>query len=256
VSILSKDIDRNSEEFIGVDLHVHTPASFCYKGEKNDAEYLKILRLYSDKNIKLIAITDHNTLKGYFKFLELKREINEKIKVLKPYATQYADLNTELEILESEYKLFEDVCILPGVEFEATPGIHLLFVFDPASDLSCVEQLLIKAGYTAEIQGREVPDILSDMDVIKSLNEAANLGAIIIAAHADSNKGIYNDLKPGNYRAQVFKSSFLTAISYKNSHSRMKMETWLQNEEYKRREPIAFIQSSDYHGGKIGRAHV
>jgi hypothetical protein len=249
VSILSKDIDRNSEEFIGVDLHVHTPASFCYKGEKNDAEYLKILRLYSDKNIKLIAITDHNTLKGYFKFLELKREINEKIKVLKPYATQYADLNTELEILESEYKLFEDVCILPGVEFEATPGIHLLFVFDPASDLSCVEQLLIKAGYTAEIQGREVPDILSDMDVIKSLNEAANLGAIIIAAHADSNKGIYNDLKPGNYRAQVFKSSFLTAISYKNSHSRMKMETWLQNEEYKRREPIAFIQSSDYHGG-------
>ncbi len=238
-----------AEEFVGVDLHVHTPASHCYKGEKSNAEYLEILRRYCEKNIKLIAITDHNTIKGYLQLLELKREISEKINVLKPYAEQYPDLKIELQKLESNYELFESICILPGVEFEATPGIHLLFIFDPTSDPSRINQLLLDAGYTTELQGREVLDIPANMDVIKAITEANSLGAIVIAAHADSNKGIYNDLKPGNYRAQVFKSSCLIGISYKSANSREKMEAWLQNDEYKRREPIAFIQSSDYHGG-------
>lgn len=30
--------------FIAIDLHIHTPASKCYEGDKTDQEYINILR--------------------------------------------------------------------------------------------------------------------------------------------------------------------------------------------------------------------
>lgn len=32
------------DEFYKVDLHIHTPASTCYKGTKDDEEYFRILK--------------------------------------------------------------------------------------------------------------------------------------------------------------------------------------------------------------------
>ncbi|HHV36008.1 MAG TPA: hypothetical protein GXX59_10645, partial [Syntrophomonadaceae bacterium] len=61
----------NNGEFVAVDFHVHTPSSTCYKGEKTDDEYLEILRRYSEKEVRVIAITDHNSIRGYKKILEI-----------------------------------------------------------------------------------------------------------------------------------------------------------------------------------------
>lgn len=58
--------------FIPVDLHVHTPASKCYKGMTNDEEYINIIQNYFKKGIRVIAITDHNTVKGYKELCRIK----------------------------------------------------------------------------------------------------------------------------------------------------------------------------------------
>lgn len=238
-------IDQN---FIGVDLHVHTPASSCYKGEKIDKEYLEILKRYAEKDIKIIAITDHNTLKGYKKILSIKEELYNKKKVLEEYKDEVPDLQKKFDEINDDIDLFEKVMLLPGVEFEAKPGIHLLLIFNPNSDLDKIEDFLISAGYIEEQQGMEDPDIISRYGVDEVLDIVGNIGGTIIAAHADSNKGIYNELK-GSFRASIFRSDNLSAISYKSHKTLLRMKQLLHNTEYKREKPLAFIQSSDYHGG-------
>lgn len=63
------------EEFVKVDLHIHTPASICYKGKKDDEEYLRILRTAKKKDLRVIAITDHNSILGYNSLLRLKTKL-------------------------------------------------------------------------------------------------------------------------------------------------------------------------------------
>ncbi|WP_319404379.1 RNA-binding domain-containing protein [uncultured Anaeromusa sp.] len=245
----------SSDDFFKVDLHVHTPASGCYKGMKNDDEYHEIIRKYVEKDIKIIAITDHNSIKGYKKICLLKKDIENKIKIFNELVNKHSELTGELGIVTSELEelkekneVFKKITILPGVEFEASPGIHLLFIFDPMINLNLIDELLERAGYLPDGQGLETPDNISCFDVLEAIREAGRLGAIVIASHADSNKGIYNDLK-GKYRANVFRSDLLSGISYNSPRTRGKIEALLQNDDYKRNEPVAFIQCSDYHGG-------
>ncbi|HHV95273.1 MAG TPA: hypothetical protein GXX37_02170 [Clostridiaceae bacterium] len=242
--IMSSDLNK----FVGVDFHVHTPASQCYKGSKTDSEYIEILRRYVEKEVKVIAITDHNTLKGYRKLKEIEKEYINKLKYLSELSEKYPVIKTEYEQVKSKLELFSKLLILPGIEFEANPGVHLLLIFSPECDLSKVESFLIEAGYTDEVQGKEDPGIVPKCDVLSVLNEASSLGALVIAPHADSNKGIYNSLPKNQYRANVFRSNNLNAISYNNPITCQKMKVMLKNKEYKRESPVAFIQCSDYHG--------
>lgn len=246
-------IEEDINNFYGTDLHVHTPASYCYKGPKEDAEYIEILRRYSLKNIKVIAITDHNTLIGYKKLMSIKKELVNKLQYLEELCYKFPDLKGEYDIIKSELDLFNNILILPGIEFEANPGIHLLMIFNPDSDLNKAESFLLEAGYTEDIQGKENTGITPKFDVLNVFNKSSDLDVIIIASHADSEKGIYN-LEANHYRASIFRSSSLNGISYNNPINCQKMKGLLQNSEYKRQTPIAFIQCSDYHGtGEVGR---
>ena len=47
------------------ELHIHTPASKCYKGGKELTEYIKIVERAYELGLKIIAITDHNSIEGY-----------------------------------------------------------------------------------------------------------------------------------------------------------------------------------------------
>lgn len=238
---------KGNEKFLGADLHIHTPASNCYRGKKDDDEYLSILRRYFSKNIRIIAITDHNTIKGYKKLMEIRQNLGNEIAILEKYYKKYNTLRSEYDKAKKDFELFESMLIMPGIEFEANPGIHLLLIFDPKCDLSKLENFLTKAGYPDESRGQERIDTSPCLDIIGTLHQAHDLGALIIAAHADSDKGIYQALK-GQYRASIFKSPYLNAISYNNPSTCEKMKDLLENKDYKRDSPIAFIQSSDYHG--------
>ena len=58
-----------------MDLHIHTPASKCYKRDfqlmkrKNISKYLRYQAYES--GVSIIAITDHNTVKGYYEMIGL-----------------------------------------------------------------------------------------------------------------------------------------------------------------------------------------
>lgn len=58
----------NGTQFVKFDLHIHTPASYDFVMDKRKSEEENYLSLINDaiaENIKLIAITDHNTFNGY-----------------------------------------------------------------------------------------------------------------------------------------------------------------------------------------------
>jgi len=75
---------------------------------------------------------------------------------------------------KKKLELIDNILILPGVEIEVIPDIHILLIFDVNAD------------------------VLNLFDLLK------NEDVIVIAAHIDSNKGIYNKLE-GNYRGRVFR---------------------------------------------------
>ncbi len=234
-------------DFLGVDFHVHTPASFCYKGSRTDDEYLAIIRRYCERGVKVLAITDHNTIKGYRKFKQMKEKFQNKVDFLKDYINEYPDLYKEYEIVKKDLDLFSGVLVLPGVEFEANPGVHILLIFNLNIDLDTIEKFLVDSGYTEDTQGKENPDVVPRLDVLSLLNETSKFDCIVIAAHVDSDKGIYNCLE-GKYRASVFSSPFLHAISYNSPITQRKIKELLNNKEYRRENPLAFVQCSDYHG--------
>lgn len=239
---------KGYQDFIATDLHVHTPASKCYKGPRTDDEYFDLLRRFADKGVGVIAITDHNTFKGYHNLIRLRNELNSELKILEKY-------NSDENILESlaeKCSLFDKIFILPGVEFEASPGVHLLFIFDPDSDFIILEKFLEDAGYHSELQGLENPQNVSSVPYNLAIEHAHELGAIILAAHADSTKGIYNVLE-GLYRAKAFKCEGLIGIQYTNPKGLARIKQTLQNNEYQRTLPLAYLQCTDYHGEDSGR---
>ncbi|MDX9986687.1 MAG: hypothetical protein RBR99_04430, partial [Dehalococcoidales bacterium] len=67
-------------DFVKIDLHVHTPASSCYKGPKSDDEYLRILRFARSNDIKILGISDHNSIDGYKRILNIKEKLSNERK--------------------------------------------------------------------------------------------------------------------------------------------------------------------------------
>lgn len=236
-------------DFYAVDLHIHTPKSEDYKGDKSDSEYIRILREAHQKGLRIIAIGDHNTFKGYHKFLELKRGKEAEIRTLERYAPD----NPSLPSLKNELKLYTDVLILPSVELEARPGIHLVLLFDSTTSDEDLQNFLRVAGVTQEDEGKATLSKLINWDCEEAMETASKMGAIAIAPHADSTKGIYNELSRA-YRATIFKSTSLYAICFGSSLTKDKMRNLFRQKEYARNTAVSFIQVSDFHGGtdKVG----
>lgn len=244
---------NNIKDLVAVDLHVHTPYSKCYnlKGHEDiDDEYIDLLELYVKKEIKVIAITDHNSIGGYRHLMKIKEDAQIKIKILE----EVKHIDEVKKIIEREnYKLqlFNEICILPGVEFEANPGIHLLLLFNPEefngdNNIEKLEVFLQENGYPKEIQGCENPEV-SKKSAIDIIESAKALGAITIAAHVESNKGALENLPKGQARAQFFKSSALMAIQVVSLSKIDYIKELYKNSEYKREHLPAFVRCSDYH---------
>ena len=117
-----------------VDLHLHTPASIDYK-DKN-ANYIDILRRAEYRGIDIIAFTDHNSVGGYAAML---REI-ERLEFLDNSGRALAD---EMRLLAEYRRLLDKVLVLPGFEFTATFGFHILGIFPPETSVRYIEHLLL-----------------------------------------------------------------------------------------------------------------
>lgn len=243
-----------------MDLHIHTPASKCYKMccKSREDEYIKILDKAIEENIKIIAITDHNTFEGYF---EIKKILNANIALNKKY---------------------KDFLILPGIEI-SNFGTHYLAIFNNEKDYEKQKErlgvFLTEIGIDMEDRGNELSDAINvtPTQLLKKINEYEGIS---ILAHADASNGLLEKLlhptkkekgkegdedgwmKNGKSLAKIVTSEYLTAISLKNPECRRKLEyEILRSKSYKREKMIAIIYCSDAHsctpklkasGGQIG----
>lgn len=164
-----------------VDLHLHTPASIDYKDRS--ANYIDILRRAEYRGIDIIAFTDHNSVGGYAAML---KEI-DRLEFLEQSGRALAD---ELRLLAEYRRLLDKVLVLPGFEFTATFGFHILGVFPPETSVRYIEHLLLSLNVPPEVLETGDPAAGSTADVLEAYSVIEEAGGLAIAAHANAAHGV------------------------------------------------------------------
>jgi len=164
-----------------MDLHLHTPASDDYL--QPEIGYLDILQQAAKKGLDIIAFTDHNTVAGY-------RRMQEEIDQLK-LLQQLNRLLPEEETRLSEYqKLLKRMLVLPGFEFTATFGFHILAIFPKDKPLRDIEHLLLELNIPSDQLDEGSVTVGASVDVLTAYKAIHEAGGMAIAAHANSNNGV------------------------------------------------------------------
>ncbi len=172
---------KSRMQWYRVDLHIHTPASHDYLD--TNISYIDILRKAEHEGLDIIAITDHNTVHGYIAMMD---EI-EQLHFLERLGRANAD---ELRLLAEYRRLLDKILVLPGFEFTATFGFHILGIFSPELSPHYLEHLLYTLNVPPEAveEGNSVVGASSDvLTAYRIINEA---GGICIAAHANTTHGV------------------------------------------------------------------
>jgi hypothetical protein len=239
-------VTKMKNEFKRIDLHIHTPASEDYEGNKKDAkEYLRILRTAKSQRLSIIAITDHNSIEGYSKIKDLELSLSTERKELLTAGPSQAI--ERLSAIEKDLLSFQNILILPGVELEVRYNIHLLVIFNNTTPIDVIRKFICDAGYRPADFGKKVPSTLQAWDIFALYDESKKYDCLVIDAHTDSDKGIWNTLQ-GQSRINALKSSQLAAVCYKRETQRDNIQNLLDNvHEYKRGIPLSFVKFSDAH---------
>ncbi|MGH2560736.1 MAG: RNA-binding domain-containing protein, partial [Thermomicrobiales bacterium] len=162
-----------------VDLHIHTPASTDYK--QTNVSPLDILRQAEERGLDIIAISDHNSVRGY---ADMWREI-EDLEMLE-YLGRLND--DERRRLDEYRRLLARILVLPGFEFTATFGFHILAVFPEGTTVRMMEHLLLTLGVEEAKFGSG--EVGATTDVLRAYKVLHDHGALVIGAHANSTHGI------------------------------------------------------------------
>lgn len=230
---LYKRISRvnKSSKFYKCDLHIHTPASMdyqrCFSKEEEENEYRLFLENFIESDVDVIAITDHNTIDGYYKIKDLLEKDNE---------------------LKSKLR---NKLILPGVEITCY-GKHFLAIFPQNYKMSKLNALLIEAGIEIDEQGKESTsaDRFSPLILCEKVGE---YGGIVIIAHSDSDNGLLQDyFKSGNREVsfrgksieKILKSQAVHGICYNYEQN---LERLLDLRRNFKIEDISLLKASDSH---------
>ena len=163
------------------DLHLHSPASGDY--ENPQASYLDWLRTAAEKELDVVALTDHNTVAGVG---AIRREIEWLTRL------EQADRLTDEERarLTEWRELSKKVLVLPGFEFTATFGFHILGIFPPETSVRELEHVLLTLNVPAEKLDAGSTETGSATDVLTAYRVIHEAGGLAIAAHANSTHGV------------------------------------------------------------------
>lgn len=162
-----------------MDLHLHTPASVDY--QLGGVSTLDILRKAEERGLDIIAFTDHNSVRGY---AEMWREIEdlellEHLRRLNP---------AEAARLAEFRRLLDRILVLPGFEFTATFGFHILAIFPETTSIRMMEHLLLTLGVAEDRFGSG--EVGATSDVLRAYEILDEHGAIVIGAHVNSSHGV------------------------------------------------------------------
>jgi predicted metal-dependent phosphoesterase TrpH len=164
-----------------MDLHIHTPASSDYQEE--NVTYLDILKTAEARGVDILAFTDHNTVFGYKQMLE---EINDLEKMEKMGRIEPG----EKWRLEEYRRLWKKMLILPGFEFTATLGFHILGIFPPEKSIRELEFLLLSLRIPTEELDQGTLTVGASSDVSTAYRLIREAGGLVIAAHANTSHGV------------------------------------------------------------------
>ncbi len=162
-------------------MHVHTPASSDY--QETGVSYLDIVRQAESQGLDVMALTDHNTIAGYRKMQEEVRQLE----MLERLGRLSGEEKTHLQ----EYRrLRAKILVLPGFEFTATFGFHVLAIFSPDTDVREIEFLLRRLNIPMDKLDVGSSEVGATVDVLTAYRAIDETGGIVIAAHANSNNGV------------------------------------------------------------------
>ena len=164
-----------------VDLHIHPPASACY-AEPN-VTYLDILRKAEEKGLDIIAITDHNTVTGC---ATMAKEV-EELMLLERLNRLRAQ---EKQRLEEYRRLGDKVLVLPGFEFTATLGFHILGIFSEKTSIRELEYILLALNIPPDKLDAGSTEVGATTDVLTAYRIIDEAKGLVIAAHANSSHGV------------------------------------------------------------------
>jgi hypothetical protein len=232
----------SQRQWYRMDLHLHTPASIDYK--QPNVTYLDFLLKAEEKNLDIIAFADHNTANGYARYLEEVEslELLERLKRLR---------DDERKRLEEYRRLREKILILPGFEFTATLGFHILGIFPPDTTVRELEHLLLSLRVPPDKLDQGSGEVGATTDALTAYRMINEAGGLVIAAHANSSHGV---AMPGfdfggQTRIAYTQDSNLHALEVTDLDSKSRRRTAVffsgTKPEYPRR--MHCIQGSDAH---------
>jgi hypothetical protein len=237
-----RNSNNPSRQWRRMDLHLHTPASNDY--QEPDISYLDILRRAEIRGLDIIAFTDHNTIAG---FAAMKEEIKQLL-----WLESLDRMRTDEQRRLDEYRrLLSKILVLPGFEFTATFGFHILGIFPSETPINYIEHLLLTLNIPPEKLGEGSSTVGATSDVLTAYRVINDAGGIVIAAHANSNHGVVMrglDIG-GQTRIAYTQDSNLHALEVTDLEKRGRYTTRRffsgSKPEYPR--PMRCIQGSDAH---------
>ncbi|MBN1641333.1 MAG: putative DNA binding domain-containing protein [Anaerolineae bacterium] len=164
-----------------MDLHVHTPASSDY--EQSGVTYLDILKKAEERGVDILAFTDHNTVAGY-------RAMHDEIEQLEWLERANRLQKDEQERLSEYRRLLDKILLLPGFEFTATFGFHVLGIFAPDTPVRAMEHLLIQLKVPVQQLDSGATEVGATSDVLTAYELIDEADGLVIAAHANSSHGV------------------------------------------------------------------
>lgn len=225
-----------------VDLHIHTPASADY--HQPTVSYLDILQRAELRGIDILAFTDHNTVAGYATL----RRIVEQLEFLAARGQATAD---EQRTLAEYRRLLNKILVLPGFEFTATFGFHVLGIFHPSTPVRRLEHLLLNLRLPFEAIESGLTEVGASADVLTAYRAIREVGGICIAAHVNAAHGVAmrNIDFGGQTRIAYTQDHNLHALEVTDltKHGRYATQSFFDGSkpEYPRR--MRCIQGSDAH---------
>lgn len=168
-------------KWFAMDLHLHTPASSDY--QEPGTSYIDILRRAEARGLDIIGFADHNTVAGY-------RKMQEEIDQLKLLRSLDRILPEEVLRLNEYERLRAKILVLPGFEFTATFGFHVMGIFAPDKPLRELEHILLDLNVPASQLEVGSVTVGASSDVLTAYQAIHEAGGIVIAAHANSSAGV------------------------------------------------------------------
>ena len=178
---MGKKHSRAASQWRNFDFHIHTPASSDF--QQPEVTYIETLQRAEARGLDIIAFTDHNTVSGY-------RKLQEDIKQLELLETLNRLMPDERQRLNEYRRLQSKILVLPGFEFTATFGFHILGIFPPDKSVRELEHLLLSMNIPAPQLDEGSATVGATTDVITAYRMINQAGGLVIAAHANSSNGV------------------------------------------------------------------